>query len=118
MYFYILTEKVPLWMLCGIVISKLTVDADGRTKKRPLIHSKVKTVWAPKLVSIHPNVRKIQNFGHICSDQDEKYKMIAVEIDFSKNNFWDSPGQKVLEHLLFFLWFSLEFAAQTGNVHS
>ena len=31
-------------MLCGIVKSRFTTDADGETKKRPLIHSKVKIV--------------------------------------------------------------------------
>ena len=40
----ILTEKVPLRMLCGIVKSRFTADADGETKKRPRIHSNVKTV--------------------------------------------------------------------------
>ena len=38
-----LSEKVPLRMLCGIVKSRFTTDADGETNKRPLIHSKVKT---------------------------------------------------------------------------
>lgn len=31
-------------MLCGIVKSRFTADADGETTKRPLIHYKVKTV--------------------------------------------------------------------------
>ena len=38
-----LSEKVPLRMLCGVVKSRFTTDADGETNKRPLIHSKVKT---------------------------------------------------------------------------
>ena len=40
----IVTENVPLGMLCGIVKSRFTTDADGENKKGPLIHSKVKTV--------------------------------------------------------------------------
>ena len=31
-------------MLCGVVKSKFTTDADGETEKRPLIHSKNKTI--------------------------------------------------------------------------
>ena len=31
-------------MFCGVVKSRFTTDADGETNKRPLIHSKVKTV--------------------------------------------------------------------------
>ena len=38
-----LSEKVPLGMLCSIVKSKFTTDADGETNERSLIHSKVKT---------------------------------------------------------------------------
>ena len=40
----ILSEKGPLGILCGIVKSRFTTDADAQTKKKPLIHSKVKTV--------------------------------------------------------------------------
>ena len=39
-----LSEKGPLGILCGIVKSRFTTDADAQTKKKPLIHSKVKTV--------------------------------------------------------------------------
>ena len=40
----ILSEKGPLGILCGIVKIRFTTDADAETKKKPLIHSKVKTV--------------------------------------------------------------------------
>ena len=49
----ILSEKVPLGMLCGIVKSRFTADADGETTKRPLIHYKVKTVGC-----VSPKTRK------------------------------------------------------------
>ena len=39
-----LSEKGPLGILCGIVKIRFTTDADAETKKKPLIHSKVKTV--------------------------------------------------------------------------
>ena len=40
----ILSEKGPLGILFGIVKSRFTTDADAETKKKPLIHSKIKTV--------------------------------------------------------------------------
>ena len=71
----ILSEKGPLGILCGIVKIRFTTDADAETKKKPLIHSKVKTVGCvspkgPELVNIHPNMLKFQHFGHLCTSQN------------------------------------------------
>ena len=41
---YFLSEKGRLGILCGIVKSRFSTDADAETEKKPLIHSKVKTV--------------------------------------------------------------------------
>ena len=58
-------------MFSGIVISRYTTDVDGETKKGPLIHSKLSVGSVnPELVTIHPNMLKIQYFGPICSDQN------------------------------------------------
>ena len=60
-------------MLCGIVKSRFTTDADVETNKRPLIHSKVKTVGC--VIQI-----KIQNFGHICCKKNWKVQISEKQL--------------------------------------
>ena len=50
-------------MLCGIVKSRFTTDADGETKKRPLIHSNVKTVGCVIFVATKIKKCKLMTFG-------------------------------------------------------
>ena len=85
----IVTEKVPLGMLCGIVKSRLTADADGETNKRPLIHSKVKTVGcvSPKTLNVYPNMLKSKTLDIFVVSKIKKYKIIAFGRDFGKATF-------------------------------
>ena len=57
----ILSEKGPFGILCGIVKSRFTTDAVPQTKKKPLIHSKVKTVGcvSPRTCKYSPEHAKI-----------------------------------------------------------
>ena len=75
-----LSEKVPLGMLCGIVKSRFTTDADGETNKRPLIHSKVKTVGCVSPRTCKCPSKHIQNFGHICCKKNWKVQISEKQL--------------------------------------
>ena len=81
-------------MLCGVVKSKFTTDADGETEKRPLIHSKNKTIGCVIFVLTKIKKCKLMTFG---SDfGNATFRTILAK------RFWDTSS---------FTWFCMEFAA-------
>ena len=81
-------------MLCSIVKSRFTTDADGETEKRRLIHSKVKAIGCVIFVETKIKKCKLMTFGNDFGNAT--FRTILAK------RFWDTSS---------FTWFCMEFAA-------